>query len=62
MVVNMISTLLVVFLIVWCFVGAMESFLATVSIPMAFFVTFYVLNALGYTMNVLTNFSLIICL
>jgi len=62
LVVNMISTLLVVFLIVWCFVWAMESFLATISIPMAFFVTFYVLNAMGYTMNVLTNFSLIICL
>ena len=62
LVVNMISTLLVVFLIVWCFVWAMESFLATISIPMAFFVTFFVLNAMGYTMNVLTNFSLIICL
>lgn len=62
LVVNMISTLLVVFLIVRCFVWAMESFLATISIPLAFFVTFFVLNTLGYTMNTLTNFSLIICL
>ena len=62
LVVNMISTLLVVFLIVRCFVWALESFLATISIPLAFFVTFFVLNAFGYTMNVLTNFSLIICL
>ena len=62
LVVNMISTLLVVFLIVWCFVWALESFLATISIPLAFFVTFFVLNAFGYTMNTLTNFSLIICL
>ena len=62
LVVNMISTLLIVFLIVRCFVWAMESFLATVSIPLAFFVTFFVLNAVWYTMNTLTNFSLIICL
>ena len=62
LVVNMISTLLVVFLIVLCFVWSLESFLATISIPIAFFVTFFVLNALWYTMNVLTNFSLIICL
>lgn len=60
--VNMISTLVIVFLIVWMFVGSVESFLATVSIPLAFFVTFFVLNALGYTMNTLTNFSLILCL
>ena len=62
LVVNMISTLLIVFLIVFCFVGSMESFLATVSIPLSFFVTFFVLNSFGYTMNTLTNFSLIICL
>ena len=62
LVVNMISTLLIVFLIVFCFVGSMESFLATVSIPLSFFVTFFVLNSLWYTMNTLTNFSLIICL
>ncbi|MDO4713314.1 MAG: efflux RND transporter permease subunit [bacterium] len=36
--------------------------MATISIPLAFFITFFVLNSLGYTMNFLTNFSLIICL
>lgn len=60
--VNMISTMLIVFLIVGFFVGAMESFVATVSIPLAFFVTFFVLNYLGLSLNFLTNFSLIICL
>ncbi len=60
--VNMISTLVIVFLIVRMFVGSLESFLATISIPLAFFVTFFVLNSLGRTMNTLTNFSLIICL
>ena len=54
--VNMLSTMLIVF------VGAMESFVATVSIPLAFFVTFFVLNYLGLSLNFLTNFSLIICL
>ena len=52
----MVSTLAIVFVIVSMFVGGMESFIATVSIPLAFFITF------GYTMNFLTNFSLIICL
>lgn len=42
----MISTLLIVFLIVFLFVGGLESFLATISIPLAFFVTFFVLNSL----------------
>ena len=60
--INMISTLLIVFLIVFLFVGGLESFLATISIPLAFFVTFFVLNSLWRTMNTLTNFSLIICL
>lgn len=60
--VNMISTLLIVFVIVFMFVGGLESFLATISIPLAFFITFFVLNYFGYTMNFLTNFSLIICL
>lgn len=60
--INMITTLMIVFAIVWLFVGGIESFLATISIPLAFFITFFVLNSLGYTMNFLTNFSLIICL
>ena len=60
--VNMLSTMLIVFLIVGFFVGAMESFVATVSIPLAFCVTFFVLNYLGLSLNFLTNFSLIICL
>ena len=53
--VNMLSTMLIVFLIVGFFVGAMESFVATVSIPLAFFVTFFVLNYLGLSLNFLTN-------
>ena len=60
--VNMVSTLAIVFVIVSMFVWGMESFIATISIPLAFFITFFVLNFFGYTMNFLTNFSLIICL
>jgi len=60
--VNMISTLLIVFIIVWCFVWSVESLLATISIPLAFFITFFVLNSMEFSMNMLTNFSLIICL
>ncbi len=60
--VNMISTLLIVFIIVRCFVGTVESLLATISIPLAFFITFFVLNGMEFSMNMLTNFSLIICL
>ena len=58
----MVSTLAIGFAIVSMFVGGMESFIATISIPLAFFITFFVLNFFGYTMNFLTNFSLIICL
>ena len=60
--VNGLTTLLIVFLIVLAFVGAKESFIATLSIPLAFFVTFFVLKAMGLSLNFLTNFSLIICL
>lgn len=60
--INGITTLLIVFIIVLAFVGAKESFIATLSIPLAFFVTFFVLKSMGLSLNFLTNFSLIICL
>jgi multidrug efflux pump subunit AcrB len=57
---NGLTTLALVFLAVFIFVGLKESLMATLSIPLAFFVTFIVLNYLGLSLNFLTNFSLIV--
>ena len=57
---NGLQTLLFVFLAVFVFVGLKESIMATLSIPLAFFVTFIVLNQMGLSLNFLTNFSLIV--
>lgn len=57
---NGLQTLLLVFIAVFVFVGLKESIMATLSIPLAFFVTFIVLNQMGLSLNFLTNFSLIV--
>jgi len=57
---NWLQTLLLVFFALLLFIGFKESLIATITIPLAFFITFIVLNALGLSLNFLTNFSLII--
>lgn len=44
------------------FVGFVDSLFATLMLPLAFLGTFIMLNSIGFTMNMLTNFSLIIAL
>lgn len=53
-------TILLVFLCLFFFVGLKESVIASITIPLAFLITFFVLNQLGLSLNFLTNFSLII--
>lgn len=57
---NGLTTIVLVFLCMLFFVGAKESVIASISIPLAFFVTFFVLDLMGLSLNFLTNFSLII--
>ncbi len=58
---NGLQTLILVFLAILLFVGFKESIIASITIPLAFLITFVVLNQLGLSLNFLTNFSLIIC-
>lgn len=55
-----ITTLILVFIAMYIFVGFRDSLFATVTLPLAFLSTFLILYYGGYTMNFLTNFSLIL--
>lgn len=59
---NFLSTLALVFAVMLIFVGFVDSLFATLMLPLSFLATFVMLNSIGFTMNVLTNFSLIISL
>ena len=53
-------TLVLVFVAMYLFVGFRDSVFASVTLPLAFLATFLILYYGGYTMNFLTNFSLIL--
>lgn len=55
-----IITILLVFVCMWLFVGFKDSLFATLTLPLAFFATFIILNAFGFSLNFLTNFSFIL--
>jgi len=55
-------TLIWVFLCLLIFVGLKESAIATFAIPLAFMVTFIVLQQIDLSLNFLTNFSLVLTL
>jgi len=57
---NGITSVLLVFLITMIFIGFRQSAIATLAMPISFFITFMVLNYLGMTMNFMVNFSLIL--
>ena len=57
---NWLTTVILVFLSMLFFVGLKESLIASITIPLAFFITFFVLNQLWLSLNFLTNFSLIV--
>lgn len=59
---NAISTIILVFVAMFIFVGWRDAMFAIIALPLAFLSTFIFLDAFGYTMNFLTNFSLIISL
>ncbi len=55
-----LTTLVLVFIVMWLFVGFGDSLFATLVLPLAFFATFLLLNFFGYSLNFLTNFSLVL--
>jgi HAE1 family hydrophobic/amphiphilic exporter-1 len=55
-----VITLVLVFIAMYLFVGFRDSIFATITLPLAFLSTFLLLYYGGYTMNFLTNFSLIL--
>lgn len=57
-----IQTLVLVFLTILLFVWLRESLIASILIPLSFLITFIVLDTLGYSLNFLTNFSLVLTL
>jgi multidrug efflux pump subunit AcrB len=57
-----VQTFILVFLTIFIFVGLRESMIASILLPLAFFITFVVLNILGLSLNFLTNFSLVLTL
>lgn len=57
-----IQTFILVFLTIFVFVGLRESMIASILLPLAFFITFISLNVMGLSLNFLTNFSLVLTL
>jgi multidrug efflux pump subunit AcrB len=55
-----ITTLVLVFIAMFIFVGFRDSLFASITLPLAFLATFLLLYYFGYTLNFLTNFSLIL--
>lgn len=55
-----ITTLVLVFIAMFLFVWFKDSVFATVTLPLAFLTTFIILYYGGYSLNFLTNFSLIL--
>jgi HAE1 family hydrophobic/amphiphilic exporter-1 len=57
-----IGTVIIVFILLWLFLGLREALLAGIAIPLSFLITFIFLSAIGSTINFLTLFSLILAL
>ena len=57
-----IQTLVLVFITILIFVWFRESLIASMLLPLAFLITFYVLDSIGLSLNFLTNFSLVLTL
>lgn len=55
-----VVTTSLVFVVMWLFVGFFDALFATLTLPLAFFMTFILLNAFGFSLNFLTNLSLIL--
>ena len=59
---NGAETMLIIVLLLFIFLGWREALLASIAVPLTFLMTFIVLGQIGYTINFLTLFSLILAL
>lgn len=57
-----VVTIVLVFITILVFVGLRESLVATMLLPLAFMITFIILDSIGLSLNFLTNFSLVLTL
>ncbi len=57
-----LQTFGLVFLVLLLFIGLKQAINTSIVLPLGFLVTFFVLDALGLTLNFLTNFSLVLTL
>jgi len=59
---NIISGLILVVLVLFAFMGLRNSLIASVAIPLSMMMSFFILSAMGYTLNMIVLFSLILVL
>jgi CzcA family heavy metal efflux pump len=59
---NIIAGLILVWAILWFFLGGRNGLLVGIAIPLSMLISFIVLNMLGYTLNMIVLFSLILAL
>jgi len=59
---NIIAGLILVWGILWFFLGGRNGLLVGIAIPLSMLISFIVLNMLGYTLNMIVLFSLILAL
>lgn len=56
------QTILLVFLLLYLFIGTKEAIIASLAVPFSFLITFIFLSVFGFTLNFLSLFSLILAL
>ncbi|MCB0316319.1 MAG: efflux RND transporter permease subunit, partial [Calditrichaeota bacterium] len=59
---NIISGLLLVVFVLYFFMGARNGLLVGIAIPLSMLVSFIIISLLGYTLNMMVLFSLILAL
>jgi len=59
---NGLGTIAIILVLLMLFLGAREAFIASLSIPFAFFIAFVVMAFLGQSLNFITIFSLVLAL
>lgn len=57
-----VFTVILIFIIIYIALSVTEAFISLLAVPFTFFITFFVLNAAGYTLNSLSLFSLVLSL
>jgi HAE1 family hydrophobic/amphiphilic exporter-1 len=55
-----ILTIILVFVAMFLYIGLKDAIISTIFLPLAFFSTFFILYMGGYSLNFLTNFSLVL--